>query len=675
MERIKLEDFTRFHFISGLEFSGDGAHACFAVHKANLDQNDYDSNLWVLETESGRYFQLTALNKERAFTWLKDSEHIVFMGLRDPKDRERRESGDEFSVFYKISIHGGEAVKFFDVPFTVSLIEQIDSDNFLLLAAYNPARPSLAGLDEAERAKALKQRKEDRDYEVLETIPYWSNGRGFISGTRNRIYLYNAAENSWKPLTGEDLDVSSFALDPTGSQAVVIAAPYKGKRELENQLYLLDLKSGSLSLLASPEHFRYYFADFLNDKMVICAGSDGVPYGLNQNPLFYTVDLVSKEQSLITPGLDLSIGSSVGSDCRFGHSKALKVSGGCLYFTSTEGGHSYLNRLEPNGQITRLNSAPGSVDGFAVHDNKVLLVCLKPDRLQEVYRLEQDREAQITHFNDWFTAERSIVKPEPVSYTNPDGLAINGWVLKPVDWDPQRKYPAILNIHGGPKTVYGEVYFHEMQYWANQGYFVMFCNPRGSDGRGNDFADIRGKYGTIDYEDLMGFTDTVLAQYPSIDSERLGVAGGSYGGFMTNWIIGHTNRFKAAASQRSISNWVSMAYTTDIGYYFVPDQIGVTAWEDAAKLWDASPLKYADRVQTPTLFIHSEEDYRCWLVEGLQMFTALKYHGVETRLCMFRGENHELSRSGKPKHRIRRLKEISDWFARFLKGDEESEQS
>jgi dipeptidyl aminopeptidase/acylaminoacyl peptidase len=136
---------------------------------------------------------------------------------------------------------------------------------------------------------------------------------------------------------------------------------------------------------------------------------------------------------------------------------------------------------------------------------------------------------------------------------------------------------------------------------------------------------------------------------------------------MTNWIIGKTDRFKAAASQRSISNWVSMGYTTDIGYFFAPDQVGATPWTDQEKLWYHSPLKYADRVKTPTLFIHSDEDYRCWLPEALQMFTALKYHGVESRLCMFRGENHELSRSGRPKHRQRRLEEITNWFDRFLK--------
>ncbi len=239
--------------------------------------------------------------------------------------------------------------------------------------------------------------------------------------------------------------------------------------------------------------------------------------------------------------------------------------------------------------------------------------------------------------------------------------------MKPVDYEEGKKYPAILDIHGGPKTVYGEVFFHEMQYWANAGYFVFFCNPRGSDGRGNEFADIRGKYGTIDYDDLMAFTDAVLAKYPGIDRERVGVTGGSYGGFMTNWIIGHTDRFRAAASQRSIANWVSMGFTSDIGFYFEEDQVSTTPWQDIDKVWWHSPLKYADKVSTPTLFIHSEEDYRCWLAEGLQMFTALKYFGVDARLCMFRGESHELSRSGKPKHRIRRLQEITDWFDKYLK--------
>ncbi len=667
MEKIKLDDFIDFHFISGIDFSNDGKNACFVVHKANREQNDYDSNLWLYQTDTNHYFQLTALNKERSFTWLNDNQHLVFAGLRDPKDKERRESGEDFTVFYRININGGEATKYFEVGLAVSQIKQIDDQNFLFLANYNPARPELTNLDDKERANILKQRKQDKDYEVLEEIPFWSNGGGFISGNRTRIYHYNLETNTWRGLTNEKLNVSSLTLNKDCNQALVIGQEYEGKRELQNTLYLLDLETEELKVLSEVEGFSFYYSEFMNENQVICLGNGRQNYGLNENPRFYLVDINTGVQTEITPDLDLSIGSSVGSDCRFGRSPAIAMANDQLYFTSTEGVHSYLNSIDSKGNITKHTTKTGSVDCFAVNGDQILLVRLSKDRLQEVYQLSQGSETQITNFNDWFTNNRSIVDPIPVTYQVNQDIEIDGWVLPPVDYDPDQSYPAILNIHGGPKTVYGEVYYHEMQFWANEGYFVLFCNPRGSDGKGNHFADIRGKYGTIDYDDLMGFLDTVLAQYPSIDQERLGVTGGSYGGFMTNWIIGHTDRFKAAVSQRSISNWISMGNTTDIGYYFTPDQIDSTPWQDVDKLWDSSPLKYADRVTTPTLFIHAEQDYRCWVVEGLQMFTALKYHGVESRLCMFRGENHELSRSGKPEHRIRRLQEIKDWFQRFLK--------
>ena len=302
-----------------------------------------------------------------------------------------------------------------------------------------------------------------------------------------------------------------------------------------------------------------------------------------------------------------------------------------------------------------------------MHNGNVYFIGLRSLKLQELYSLNEKKEEQMTFFNEWVQKEKTLSIPEKLTFKTDEHVLIEGWVIRPVGFKPGETYPAILNIHGGPKVAYGEVFFHEMQYWANEGYMVFFCNPRGSDGRGDKFADIRGKYGSIDYEDIMRFTDLVLDKYPFIDEDRVGVTGGSYGGFMTNWIIGHTNRFKAAVSQRSISNWISKFGTTDIGYFFVEDQIGSTPWDDLDKLWDHSPLKYADRVVTPTLFIHSEEDYRCWLVEGIQMFTALKYHGVDARLCIFKGENHDLSRSGRPKSRLRRLEEISKWFDKYLK--------
>ena len=239
--------------------------------------------------------------------------------------------------------------------------------------------------------------------------------------------------------------------------------------------------------------------------------------------------------------------------------------------------------------------------------------------------------------------------------------------MKPHGCRKGKTYPAILHIHGGPRTVFGDVFHHEMQMWAGAGYFVFYCNPRGSDGRGNEFGDISGKYGTVDYQNLMEFTDEMLKAYPQADPSRVAVVGGSYGGFMTNWVIGHTHRFAAACAQRSIANWVSFEHTTDIGYFFTPSQMKATTRTDVEKLWFHSPLQYAPKAKTPTLFIHSEQDYRCWMSEGLSMFSALKLNGTPTRLVLFHGENHELSRSGRPQNRIRRMEEILNWFNRYLK--------
>ena len=268
-------------------------------------------------------------------------------------------------------------------------------------------------------------------------------------------------------------------------------------------------------------------------------------------------------------------------------------------------------------------------------------------------------------FSGSVTGQRMV--GETLYFLNTDGVDIDGFVMKPVGYEPGKRYPGILHIHGGPKMVFGPGFHHEMQLWAVSGFFVCYCNPRGSCGKGNAFADLQGKYGEVDFRDLMEFTDEVLRRYPEIDADRMGVAGGSYGGFMTNWVIGHTDRFRCAVSQRSIANYVGDYLLSDIGYYYVPDQQLGTIWEHPERLWKASPLTYADRVKTPTLFIHADKDYRCTLANGLEMFAALKLHGVESKLCMFYGENHGLSREEKPSNRISRLSEILHWMEEHLK--------
>ena len=652
MEKLLLDDFTKYKFLSRLEFSPNGKNMAFINHSIDLEENKYISYIYLLNTENSAIKKLTSLGEERSFTW-KDDETLVFPRIVDKKDKERKEEGKRFTCIYEISLNGGEASKAFEIPLEVGSISYIDDKSLLFTGNYDP-------LSEEEV-------KENKDFEVVDEIPFWSNGEGFTNKKRNRLYTFNLESQVLNPLTDDFTDVYTYKLNKNKTMAVIITNSFIDKMYSKTEMHLYNILEDNMVKISPIKEFNYSYADFLDDKIVFI-GKDMKSFGINENPHFYITDYDGSYSRRISDNsFDFSTYNSIGSDCRFGGSNSTKVDGDYLYFVTTEGDSSFISRINLQGKIDKLNSNKGSIDGFDIHNGNINFIGLRGLKLQELYRLSEKAEDQLTHFNEWVMEEKTLSIPEKLTFKTDDDILIEGWLLKPVGFKPGENYPAILNIHGGPKTAYGEVFYHEMQYWANEGYAVFFCNPRGSDGRGNKFADIRGKYGTIDYEDIMDFTDLVLEKYSFIDKERIGVTGGSYGGFMTNWIIGHTNRFKAAASQRSISNWISKFATTDIGYHFVDDQIGATPWNDFDKLWEHSPMKYADKVTTPTLFIHSEEDYRCWLPEGIQMFTSLKYHGVDSRLCMFKGENHELSRSGKPKSRVKRLKEISEWFDKYLK--------
>ena len=365
---------------------------------------------------------------------------------------------------------------------------------------------------------------------------------------------------------------------------------------------------------------------------------------------------------------DRRVNSEVVTDCFSGSVTGQRMVGETLYFLNTDGVGSGLCVWTRETGVQTLFGGDDYLIDFDTKDGKRFLFSAAVGlKLPEVYLWDGGQLEQLTDFNGAVLEGVTISTPERLTFTNTDGVDIDGFVMKPVGYEPGKRYPGILHIHGGPKMVFGPGFHHEMQLWAASGFFVCYCNPRGSCGKGNAFADLQGKYGEVDFQDLMEFTDEVLRRYPEIDADRMGVAGGSYGGFMTNWVIGHTDRFRCAVSQRSIANYVGDYLLSDIGYYYVPDQQLGTIWEHPERLWKASPLTYADRVKTPTLFIHADKDYRCTLANGLEMFAALKLHGVESKLCMFYGENHGLSREGKPSNRISRLSEILHWMEEHLK--------
>lgn len=662
MQPLQLADFTEYRFLSNVELSPNGSAATFCLRKSKPEKDGYFSDLWLYRLNSGEMRQLTGMGDASSYIWLDDVT-LLFTANREHKKEKPLEPETDF---YKLRIDGGEAVKAFTVPLKVSEIQPLGGTRWLVSAMHDNMAPSLRGLEGKEREKTLKAHEEEQDYMVVDEIHFWSNGEGVTNKKRTRLYLFDTADGSITPITGELYNVQFAKINEAKDRLLYVGTEYSAKMEITDSLWVYDLTSKQAKELISGGKYQFALADFAGDQIVFAA-SECRKYSINENPTYSLVDMSGKITRFADP--DLSLGSSVGSDCRLGGGNYYKVVKDGVYLIVTDRNCSRLCKLSFTGEIHYVSEAEGSVDCFDLRGEACLFVGMKAQGLQELYQLDLHTlaETKITSFNEDVLKDKYVAVPEPHHFVNQDGVEIDGWVLLPKDYDANKTYPAILEIHGGPKTVYGTVFYHELQLWANEGYFVMFCNPRGGDGRGDDFADIRGQYGGIDYADLMEFTDKVLAAYPAIDSSRVGVTGGSYGGFMTNWIIGHTDRFAAAVSQRSISNWVSMCCTTDIGYYFATDQTASTPWENIDKMWDQSPLKYADRCKTPTLFLHSDEDYRCWQAEALQMFTALKMHGVDSKLCMFKGENHELSRSGKPKHRIRRLKEMKEWFAHYLK--------
>ena len=650
MRPIPLDFFCRLKFLSDLSYSPSGKNLCFAVTAADKAKNRYDSYIYTMR--DGRPIKLTGGGKERSFIFL-DDETILFPGMREEKEGKEQ---DVRSRWYRLPLTGGEAELRYTFPIPTHGLKPLPSGDILLSGATFPGFEELYKADEKLAAAYKKHVKENEDYEEIAQVPWWWNGGTYTKGAYDSLFLYDAKRKKLKRLTELQKNVGMAKLTPDGRWVYYMRSDVKPLLPLAASGTLCRMEVGCWreeELIKSRKDFDIQGFEPAESFLYVMI-SDG-HNGLNTDGDFYTLDYETNALSLCAKHGE-SIGSSVGSDIRYGGERAVKAEGDALYFISTRFDCADIYKLE-NGVISRVTDWGGSVDTFDIKNGSIAAVALKDMRAQELY---DGKGKRLTRFNDAALRGCYAGKPERLNFTR-GGTEIHGFIIKPMGFEPGKKYPVILDVHGGPKTVYGPVFYHEMQYWAGKGYFVIFCNPTGSDGRG-DFMNILGKYGTVDYDDIMAFCDEALKAYPEMDAEDMFETGGSYGGFMTNWIVGHTDRFRACCAQRSISNWFSFFGVSDIGVEFVPDQNAADPWGDPTALWERSPMKYADRAKTPLLFIHSFEDYRCPVDQGYQMFASLIAHGVESKMVCFRGENHELSRSGKPKHRLKRLDEITRWF-------------
>lgn len=346
-----------------------------------------------------------------------------------------------------------------------------------------------------------------------------------------------------------------------------------------------------------------------------------------------------------------------------------------VYFKADDHGSLHVYRVSLDGKVEKITDGKMTVGSFSFDKSGQTMAFNSTDTVtpSELWVKNKTGMRRLTQMNKQLLKKLRISEPEEFWFTASDGIKVQGWIVKPQGIKKGEKYPMVLQIHGGPHSAYGFKLMpaeHEFQVLADHGFVVVYTNPRASTGYGEEFTRITGHWGERDYQDLMEAVDYVAKTYPYVDVERLGVAGGSYGGFMTNWVVGHTDRFKAAVSMRSISNWYSFHGTSDIGWMSLPTHElswGKNPWDNVQVIMEKSPITYIKNIKTPLLLLQSEEDYRCPIEQAEQLFIGLKKLKRTVEFVRTPGESHELSRSGKPKHRVERLQHIIRWFDIYLR--------
>lgn len=661
VEKVRINSFLEYQYVSQPEFSPDGQMAAFVVETASLEENSYHGDLYLLNPVDGSHRRLTSAGDVFTYLWTQEGK-VLFPALRDKNLRRRIEAGEEMSCWYELDPRGGEAELAFTIPLKVSELRQVDDDRFVAAAYWNHRSPDLDTLSQDDRRDALEKLK-NPSYEILEESPFWADGAGFTDGIRMRLYLFTRSTGALRPLTPPWLSVKDFSV--LGTKLIYCGVQWQKflKRDDYPGVALVDIATDESRVLVEQGQLFISNVGLWDEEWAVAIGCDPERSLGKTSKDFFLLNLNTCEIKDLG-GCDRQvIYRSLLSDAAVERGHCMRIADGKCYFLMTDNCWNFLCAMDKEGTRQLRLTGEGNLLGFDVLGSNTLVCAMMDGKLAELYL----NGRQVTFFNEDWIKRHTVVRPEPHQFTDGEGYRIDGWAMRPADYVEGRRYPAILVIHGGPRLVYSDIYFHEMQVWANSGYFVLFCNPRGSDGKGDAFADIYGRMGSVDYENLMAFTDEMLKKYPEIDPDRLGVTGGSYGGFMTNWVIGHTDRFAAAASLRSLSTATVFEHTSDIGNSFGYEYFQTETRENAEKMWALSPLKYADHCTTPTLFINADRDYRCWMAEGLMMFTALKLHGCEAAMCLIKGENHDLTFNGTPRNRILSMKEILCWMDRHLK--------
>jgi dipeptidyl aminopeptidase/acylaminoacyl peptidase len=634
---ITPEDLASFRFAGDPQISPDGARVLYTVKV--VDGEKYAQHLWVDEEP----FTLGKVS-DALPRWSPDGRKIAFVRTKD-----------EESQVWLMSIAGGEPAPVSSLPpGKISALE------------WSPDGARLAVVFHKDADPALRKEKKQPTLRHITRLHYKEEGTGLLDAERDHLHVVWVGEKRTVQLTEGGWDDSMPAWSPDGLWIAFVSNrhPDADYRADEVDLWVVAAGGGEPRKLPKPAGPAFQPQWSPDGKLIAFLGHDQPrsAWGVKNIHVWALPASGAQPARDLMPGFDRSCEDLVITDTKSLHGAGQKpvwsADGRELYFIASDSGSCHLHRMPAaGGAPERLTDGAREVISFTAAQGRFALLISDPLNIADVYGYSVGGElTRRTSVNRGLFEGLRLSVPEAVDFGG-----VQGWLLKPPAVAPDRKYPLILSIHGGPRAMYGNAFFHEFQALAAKGYVVLYANPRGSQGYGEKFADaITADWGNVDYKDLMAAADAA-SKLPYVDASRMGVCGGSYGGFMTNWIVGHTERFKAAVTERSLSNLFSFYGTSDIGFEDYRE-FGGAAFDRAEAYMKMSPITYVKNVKTPLLILHSENDLRCPVEQAEQLYGMLKALRREVEFVRFPEECHDLSRTGRPDRRLARLEFILRWW-------------
>ncbi|MDQ3540401.1 MAG: S9 family peptidase, partial [Chloroflexota bacterium] len=569
---------------------------------------------------------------------------------------DRKLDDDLKGQIWTIAVAGGESTRL------TSLAEGIEE------FSWSPDGRSIAAVSKVR----VGAHNPELDVRVIRTPRFRFDGEGFLDDKHRQIFVIDANSGNARQLTDGAFEHQHPAWSPTGHEIAFDSNRETGwELSPYRDIYAVRLAGKGIRRITDGSGEWSSPTWSPDGTTLACYGTRRVMSDSARSELF-TVAAGGGAPISLTDHIDRNLRDGATADLVTfpGRPPLWDANGRSVSLVFSEQGQVHLARISiPDGEMHELTSGRRRIGGIAlVPGGGYVYMANTATTPPEIFACDKDgrNERQLTQHNAEWLAGVEIAEPEPFWVASADGRQIHGWIMKPVGFEAGKKYPLVLEIHGGPFGMYGETMMHEFQLLAARGYVVVATNPRGSTGYGDDFAgQLFRAWGKHDFPDLMAAVDWAIEQ-GYVDEARMGVTGGSYGGFMTNWVIGHTDRFAAAVTGRCVSNMYSTFGTDDIFFASAEQTIGALPWEEPDIYWELSPISYVDRIETPLLIEHQEQDYRCPVEQAEQMFTALKRRDKTVEFIRFPDESHGMSRTGQPRHRIERLKYITDWFDRYL---------